>query len=63
MTCPACYSHTDTQQDIINCSALNTEKNTVRYSDLFSKDLNIVASALKKYQIMWKKREKILSNK
>ena len=34
MTCQLCLSHTDTQQDIITCSALNTEnrKITVRYS-------------------------------
>ena len=60
MTCPVCHSHTDTQQEIINCSALNTKKNTVRYADLFSKDLSIFAPALNKYQIMWKKREQIL---
>ena len=63
MTCPVCHSHTDTQQELINCSALNTRKNTVRYSDLFSKDLSTVASALNKYQTMWKKREHILMNK
>ena len=63
MTCPVCHSHTDTQQELINCSALNKSKNTVRYSDLFSKDLSTVASALNKYQTMWKTREHILMNK
>ena len=62
MTCPACHSHTDTQQEILNCSALKTGDETIRYSDLFSKDLTIVAKALKIYQTKWKKREKILSN-
>ena len=63
MTCPACHSHTDTQQEILNCSALNTGNKTVKYSELFSKDLNIASSALKIYQNKWKKREEILSNK
>ena len=65
MTCPACHSHTDTQQEITNCSALNTERNKtkVKYNDLFSKDLNTVASALKKYISLWKKREYLMSNK
>ena len=65
MTCQLCLSHTDTQQDIITCLALNTEnrKITVKYNDLFSNDLNTVASALKKYKSLWKRREHIMSNK
>ena len=61
MTCPACHSHTDTQQELLNCSALKTGDKPIKYSDLFSKDLNTVSKALKIYQTKWKKREKLLS--
>ena len=61
MTCPACQSHTDTQQDILKCSALNPVQNQIKYGDLFSTDLNLVKATLKKYQLLWKKRETILA--
>ena len=63
MTCPACLSHTDTQQEILTCSALNAAQNNIKYVDLLSTDLNVVESALKKYQKLWKKREQILAKK
>ena len=63
MTCPACHSHTDTQQDVLNCSAINSTPHQIKYSHLFSTDLDVVENALKKYQLLWKKREKILDEK
>ena len=63
MTCQACFSHTDSQQGIIECSALNTVQTQIKYNDLFSTDLNVVESAWKKYQVLWKKREKLLDEK
>ena len=37
MTCQLCFSHTDTQQAILTCSALNSKPNQTNYNDLFSK--------------------------
>ena len=61
MACPVCHSHTDTQQEILKCSALNSVPNQIKYADLFSNDLSLAKSALKKYQLLWKKREKLLA--
>jgi hypothetical protein len=63
LTCQACLSHTDTQEGILTCSALNNEQNTTKYNDIFSQDLDIVVPALKQFRALWRKRETILSNK
>ena len=63
MTCPVCHSHTDTQQSILTCSALNLQPNQTKYSELFSNDLKVVEPALKSYQSLWRKREKMLLKK
>ena len=63
LTCQPCLSHTDTQEGILTCSALNNEQNTTKYNDLFSQDLDIVVPALKQFRALWRKRETILSNR
>ena len=63
MTCQACNSHTDTQQGILECSALNSVQTKIKYSDLFSTDLNVLEGALNKYKVLWKKREKLFAEK
>ena len=62
LVCQACLSHIDTQEGILICSALNTENNATKYSDLFSHDLDIVVPALKQFRALWRKREALLSN-
>ena len=47
LSCQICLSHTDTQEGILTCSALNTENKTTKYMDQFSHDLNIFVPALK----------------
>ena len=49
LSCQVCLSHTDSQEGILTCSALNTENKTTNYLDLFSHDLNIVVPALKQF--------------
>ena len=61
MICPVCLSHSDTQEAVLTCSALNTGKDNVRYADLFSKNLDTVIPALNQFQVRWRKREVLLS--
>ena len=49
LSCQVCLSHTDSQERILTCSALNTENETTNYLDLFSHDLNKVVPALKQF--------------
>ena len=60
MICQVCLSHSDTQEGVLTCSALNTDKDKVKYGDLFSKNLDVVIPALKKFQVRWKRRESLL---
>ena len=53
----------DTKQSFVSsitCSGLNTGIKSVNYSDLFSKNLDVVTAALKNFQVRWKKRESLL---
>ena len=61
MICQVCLSHSDTQEGVLTCSALNTDViETVKYGDLFSKNLDVVIPVLKKFQVRWKRRESLL---
>ena len=61
MICQVCLSHSDTQEAVLICSALNTGSDIVKYGDLFSNNLDIVIPALKKFRSRWRKRESLLS--
>ena len=63
MTCQLCFSHTETQQAILTCSALNSKPNQTNYNHLFSNNLKVAEKALNEYKKLWNKRQKLLNEK
>ena len=53
--CPLCKKHLDSEENILKCEELGT--NTIKFDDLFSKDENKMAIAIKEFQKLWKKRQ------
>ena len=54
--CSFCLSDSiEDQEHIIDCEAFE-QPYKIRYTDLFSQDLKIVAENIKKYEALWKQR-------
>jgi hypothetical protein len=59
LTCQLCLSHTDTQEEVLSCSALS-DNNLMKYNDMFSDNLDTVVKNLRQFRFLWRKRESIL---
>ena len=60
LTCQVCFSHTDNQESILSCSALQNSNKLLKYNDLFSENLDVVLPILKQFRKLWRKRETLL---
>ena len=60
LLCQLCKNHVDNSENILKCSALETNVN-MKFDNLFSKDIDITASAIKVFAKLWKIRQEKLS--
>lgn len=60
LQCPLCNSHIDNEENLLVCSEL-VNNSTVKYSDVFSNDMNILTKATKQFQKLWKMRQRNLN--
>ena len=65
LLCPVCKEKPDTQQHVLECSALLQNTNfitdsTVLYSDIFDSDVQKLKSVTQLFDNLWKKRNKLL---
>ena len=59
LLCPLCNNHIDNEENLLLCSEL-VNNSKVKYSDIFSKDMNILTKATKQFQKLWKMRQRNL---
>ena len=60
LLCPLCNNHIDNEENLLLCSEL-VNNTKVKYSDIFSKDMNILTKATKQFQKLWKMRQRNLN--
>ena len=60
LLCPLCSVHIDDEENLLVCSELVNNSN-VKYSDVFSNDINSLTKATKQFKKLWKMRERKLN--
>ena len=66
LLCPLCRNHVDNTENIFECSALkinNQNDKNNQFDDLFSKDMVVVAPAIKQFSKLWKIRQQKIGKK
>ena len=60
LLCPLCNVHIDDEENLLLCTELVNNSN-VKYSDVFSNDINSLTKATKQFKKLWKMRERKLN--